>query len=65
MSKINEIFLAHRERRFLLIQVSESPKIHSVNLFGMWEVGVPKVGTPSSHVTSPGPLFIGDAPNGF
>ena len=40
-------------------------KFHTVNLFTAWEVGVPKVGAPSSHVTSLGPLFIGDAPNGF
>ena len=30
-----------------------------MNLFGAWEVGAPKVGSPSSHETSPGPLFIG------
>ena len=31
----------------------------------MWEVGVPKVGTPSSQVTSHGPLFIGDVPTSW
>ena len=36
-----------------------------MNLFGMWEFGAPKVGAPSSHVTSPGPLFIGDALDSF
>ena len=36
-----------------------------MNLFGMWEVGAPKVGAPSSHVTSLGPLFIRDAPYDF
>ena len=57
--------MAHREGSVLLLQVFESLKTHSVNLFGAWEVGAPKVGAPSSHVTSPGPLFIGDAPNSF
>ena len=65
MTKINEIFMACREKRVLLVQVSIISKIYSVNLFGAWEVGAPKVGTPSSHVTSLGPLFIGDAPNSF
>ena len=57
--------MTHREGRVLLLQGSKLPKIHSVNLFGAWEVGVPKVGAPSSHVTSPSPLFIGDAPDSF
>ena len=57
--------MAHREGRFLLLQVYESLKILSMNLFGTWEVGAPKVGTPSSHVTSLGPFFIGDTPNSF
>ena len=57
--------MRHREGRVLLLQLSKSSKIHSMNLFGVWKVGAPKVGAPSSHVTSPGPLFIGDAPDGF
>ena len=65
MPKINRIFIRYKEIRVLLLQVSKSSKIYSVNLFGAWEVGVPKVGTPSSHETSLGPLFIGDAPHGF
>ena len=36
-----------------------------MNLFSVWEVEVPKVGTPSSHVTSLGSLFIGDTPHSF
>ena len=65
MPKINKIFMTHRKERVFLLQVFELSKIYSINLFGMWEVGAPKVGAPSSHVTSPGPLFIGDAPDGF
>ena len=65
MPKINRIFMTHREGRDLLLQVSELPKIHLMNLFGIWEVEAPKVGAPSSHVTFPGPLFIGDALDGF
>ena len=48
-----------------LFQISELLKIYLVNLFGMWEVGAPKVGAPRSHVTSLGPLFIGNALDGF
>ena len=40
-------------------------KIHSMNLFTAWEVEAPKVGAPSSHVMSLGPLFIGDVLNGW
>ena len=58
------LWYIEKEESFFL-QVFELPKIHLVNLFGMWEVGAPKVGAPSSHVMSPGPLFIGDAPDGF
>ena len=36
-----------------------------MNLIDAWEFGAPKVGTPSSHMTSLGPLFIRDALNGF
>ena len=36
-----------------------------MNLFGAWKVGAPKVGAPSSHVTSLGLLFIEDTPHGF
>ena len=36
-----------------------------MNLFGMWEVGAPKVGAPSSLIMSPSPLFIGDTPEGL
>ena len=57
--------MTHREGRVLLLQVSKFLKIHSMNLFGVWEVGAPKVGAPSSHVTSLGPLFIGDTLDGF
>ena len=57
--------MAHREGRVLLLQVFELLKIHLMNLFHAWEVEAPKVGAPSSHVTSPGPLFIGDAPHDF
>ena len=64
MSKINRTFMTHREGRVLL-QESKSPKIFLMNLFGAWEVGAPKVGIPSSHVTTPSPLFIGDALDGF
>ena len=48
-----------------MVQITRSLKVYLVNLFGMWEVGAPKVGAPSSHVTSLGLLFIGDAPYGF
>ena len=57
--------MAHIKIRVLLLQVIGSPKIYLVNLFGAWEVGGPKVGAPSSLVTSPGPLFIGDSLHGF
>ena len=65
MPKINGILMAHRKGRVLLVQVFKLPKIYPMNLFGMWEVGAPKIGAPSSHVTSPSPLFIGDASDGF
>ena len=57
--------MAHRILRVLLLQISKSPKIFSVNLFGAWEVRAPKVGAPSSHVVSLGLLFIRDAPHSF
>ena len=31
----------------------------------MWEIGVPKVSAPWSHVMSLGSLFIVDTPDGF
>ena len=65
MPKLIKFFIAYREERFLLLQVSIMLKIYSVNLFGTWKVGAPKVDTPSSHVMSFGPLFIGDAPYYF
>ena len=65
MPKINGIFMACRERRVLLLQVFKSSKNYSINLFGAWEVGAPKVGAPSSHAMSLSPLFIGDTPNRF
>ena len=65
MPKINKIFMTCREGILLLLQVSKLLKIHLVNLFGMWKIGASKVGVPSSHVTSLGPLFVRDARDGL
>ena len=65
MPKFIKFFMTHRRLRVLLFYLSGSPKVYSMNLFGMWEVGAPKVGAPSSHVMSLGLLFIGNASNGF
>ena len=63
--KFINFFMTHRRRRVLILQVFRMLKIYLINLFTAWEVEAPKVGAPSSHVMSLGPLFIGDAPNGF
>ena len=65
LPKLIKFFMTHREGRVLLLQISRISKIHSANLFGVWEVEAPKVGIPSSHMTSLGPLFIGDASLSF